>query len=401
MKILVVDKFEESGLARLRAISRELAYEQSLKDQALADKVASFDPNILIVRSTKVTRPIIEAGKAMQLIIRAGSGYDNIDVSAASSRGVSVANCPGMNAVAVAELTLGLIVSLDRSIPDNVADFRAGKWNKKLYAARALGLKGRTLGIIGAGKIGTEVARRALAFDMRVLYTHLGRSRGLVDFPSARRTEMSELLRESDVVSIHVPGGSNTTNLLDAQALSLLKPSALLINTSRAGVVDERVLADMLRSKRIRGAALDVFEGEPAGEVPSLDSPLRDVPNLYVTHHIGASTEEAQQAVADETLRIVAHFRSTNEVLNCVNMSTTPPNSLLVVKFRNKPGGLAHVFNIIAGASINVEEMDHVVFEGGQTAVAHIRVTPPPDERVLERLRSGHDNVLGVELLSA
>jgi D-3-phosphoglycerate dehydrogenase len=400
MKILVVDKFEQSGLDRLRGLARELAYEQSLKDAALAEKVASFDPNVLIVRSTKVTRPIIQAGKALQVVIRAGSGIDNIDVTAASERGVGVANCPGMNAVAVAELTIGLMVALDRSIPDNVADFRAKKWNKKKYGARALGFKGRTLGIIGAGKIGTEVARRAAAFEMKVLYTHLGRSRGLADLPQCRRTEMSELLRESDVVSIHVPGGSSTSNLLDASCLAMMKPSALLINTSRAGVVDEKALAEMLRAGKLRGAALDVFEGEPAGDVPSVESPLADVPNLYVTHHIGASTEEAQQAVADETVRIVQHFKATNEILNCVNHNVKPPTTLLVVKFRNKPGGLAHVFSTLATAGINVEEMDHIIFEGGQTAVAHIRLSPAPDATVVDRIRTGHENVLGVELIT-
>lgn len=400
MKILIVDKFEQNGIDRLRGLAKELAYETGLKDAALAERVAAFDPNILIVRSTKVTKPVIQAGKALQMILRAGSGYDNIDVATASERGVSVANCPGMNAVAVAELTMGLLISMDRSIPDNVIDFRARKWNKKKYAAAALGLKGRTLGIIGAGRIGSEVARRAAAFEMKVLYTHLGRSRGLVDYPLCRRTEMEELLRESDAVTIHVPGGESTKALLDARSLALMKPSAVIINTSRAGVVDEAALADALRNKKLRAAALDVFHGEPAGDVPSFESNLIDVPNLYVTHHIGASTEEAQQAVADETVRIVAEFKATNRVLNCVNLSDSPPQSLLVVKFRNKPGGLAHVFNLLAGANINVEEMDHVIFDGGKTAVAHIRVSPGPEGAVIERIRTGHENILGVELMA-
>lgn len=398
MRILVVDKFEQSGLDRLRGLATQLDYEPGLKDAALAERVAQFDPNILIVRSTKVTRPVIQAARALQMILRAGSGYDNIDVTAASERGVRVTNCPGMNAVAVAELTIGLMISLDRSIPDNVIDFRARRWNKKKYAAGALGFKGRTLGIIGAGRIGTEVARRAVACEMKVLYTHLGRSRGLIDFPQCRRSELHELLQESDVVSIHVPGGDSTKLLLNERAIGQLKKSALLINTSRAGVIDERALAAALRAGKLRGAALDVFNGEPAGDLPSFDSPLIDVPNLYVTHHIGASTEEAQQAVADETVRIVAHFKATQQALNCVNISESPPTSLLVVKLRNKPGGLAHVFNALAGAGINVEEMDHVIFEGGQTAVAHIKVNPHPDAKVIERIRTGHENVLGAEL---
>ena len=401
MKILVVDKFEQSGLDRLRGLASELVYEPGLKDAALIDKVRGFDPTIIIVRSTKVTRAVIEAGKSMRMVLRAGSGYDTIDVGAASERGVSVTNCPGMNAVAVAELTLGLILALDRSIPDNVVDFRARKWNKKKFSAAALGLKGRTLGIIGAGKIGQEVARRAVAFEMKVLYMHLGRSRGLTDFPQCRRTELDELLRESDVVTIHVPGGDSTRALIDRQKLSLMKPSALLVNTARSSVLDEAALADALRNKKLRGAGLDVFNGEPTGDADPIASTLVDVPNLYVTHHIGASTEEAQQAVADETVRIVSEFKYTNRVINCVNLNDEPPSSLLVVRFRNKPGGLAYVFNRLAEASINVEEMDHVVFDGGMSACAHIRVSPAPDPKVIDAMRGKHENVISIELLSA
>lgn len=402
MKILIADKFEQSGTDRLRGLASTLEADASLKDDALIDKLKSFDPNVLVVRSTKVRRDAIDAGKSLQLILRAGSGVDNIDVGAASERGVSVANCPGKNAVAVAELTMGLMFALDRKIPDNVIDFREGVWHKKKYAAAASGLKGRTLGIIGAGQIGTEVARRAVACEMNVLYTHLGRSRGLVDLPNCRRTEMEELLREADIVTIHIPGGDSTKALLDAKNLALLKPSAFFINTSRASVIDEQALAQMLRDGKLRGAAIDVFDNEPSGaDGEPIKSSLRDVPNLYVTHHIGASTQQAQEAVADESVRIVAEFKETNRVLNCVNLNETPPQSLLVVKLRNKPGGLAHVFQVISTAGINVEEMDHVIFDGGKTACAHIRVTPSPDSNLIEQIRSGHDNILGIELIAS
>ncbi|MGE3181097.1 MAG: phosphoglycerate dehydrogenase [Phycisphaerae bacterium] len=402
MKILIADKFEQSGIDRLRGLASTLEVDAGLKGDALVDKMRGFDPNVLVVRSTKVPKDVIDAGKSLQMILRAGSGVDNIDVPSASERGVSVANCPGMNAVAVAELTLGLILALDRHIPDNVIDFRKGEWSKKKYGAAALGLKGRTLGIIGAGQIGTEVARRAVACEMKVIYTHLGRSRGLVDFPSCRRTEMEELLREADVVTIHIPGGDSTKALLDAKNLALLKPTAFLINTSRASVIDENALANLLKTGKLRGAAIDVFNNEPAGaDGEPIDSPLRDVPNLYVTHHIGASTQQAQEAVADEAVRIVAEFKATNRVLNCVNLNESPPQSLLVVKLRNKPGGLAHVFQVISTAGINVEEMDHVIFDGGKTACAHIRVTPSPDAALVEKIRTGHDNVLGVELIAS
>lgn len=398
MRILIVDKFEAAGVAGLKQLAEDVAAETGLKGEALARRVAEYDPDVLIVRSTKVPREVIDAGRRLKLIVRAGSGVDNIDVAAASQRGVMVANCPGQNAVAVAELTIGLMVALDRHIPDNVCDQRAHKWNKSLYGKLGLGLKGRTIGIVGAGKIGTEVARRALAFDMKVLYYHLGRNQRLADFPTARRTELDELLRESDVVSLHVPGGDNTNNLIDARRLALMKPTALLINTARGGVIDEEALVAALREGRLRGAALDVFCGEPAADAKELTSPLCDVPNLYLTHHIGASTEQAQLAVADETVRVVREYKQSGRAPNTVNMRAPERSAMLVVRLRNEPGGLAHVFNQLASEEINVEEMDHVIYDGGKAACAHIRISREPSPQTVEKLLTGHRNVLGIEL---
>jgi D-3-phosphoglycerate dehydrogenase len=399
MKILVADKFEAVGIDRLRGLADEVLCEPGLKGEGLAQRVAALDPDVLVVRSTKVTRDALTASRTLRLVVRAGSGVDNIDVSAASQAGIMVSNCPGQNAVAVAELTLGLILSLDRRIPENVADARAHRWNKQAYSKTALGVKGQTIGIVGAGRIGTEVARRALAFDMGVLYYHLGRNRRLVDFPHARRAELDDLLREADVVTVHVPGGEATRNLIDGRRLGLLKPSALFINTSRADVVDEEALIRALREGQLRGAAVDVFRGEPAADASTVDAPVCDVPNLYVTHHIGASTQQAQLAVAEETVRIIANYKASGKVLNCVNMQTPMRTVMLVVRLVNQPGGLAHVFQQIAGEDINVEEMDHVIYDGGKAACAHIRVNRQPSEQTLQRLRQEHPNILGVEVM--
>lgn len=398
MRILIADKFEAWGVDQLRSLASELALEPDLKDAALAARVAEFKPDIIVVRSTKIPAATLEKSDGLQLVIRAGSGVDNIDVEAASRLGVLVANCPGMNAIAVAELTMGLLISLDRRIPDNVIDLRAHKWNKKEYS-KARGLKGQTLGIIGAGRIGTEVARRAAAFEMHVLYFHLGRTRRLSDFPNCKRVDIDELVRQSDYITIHVPGGDGTTHLLDAKRIQMMKSTAVIVNTSRAGVLDEPALIAALKAGHIRGAAVDVFENEPGPSDTECHSPLCDTPRLYGTHHIGASTDEAQMAVAEETVRIVREFKATNRVINCVNLRQAPAAHLMIVKFHNKPGGLAHVFAQLAAAEINVEEMDHVIYDGGLAACAHIRLDKSPTPQTIDRIES-HANVMGVEMMT-
>ena len=317
MKVLIADKFPASGVAGLQALPAEVACEPELKDDALARRLGEFDPEILIVRSTKAPSGVMSSGKNLKLIIRAGSGFDTIDTAAARQRGVDVCNCPGMNSVAVAELVMGLMIAADRRIPDNVADLRAGKWNKKEYG-KSRGLKGRTLGIVGAGRIGREVARRAAAFDMSILYYDVV-SELTLDFLNCERAELDDLLARSDFVTLHTPGGDPTKHLIDERRLGLMKPDAVLINAARAGVVDDAALARALKEGRLRAAGLDVYENEPPAEGKTFDLPIAAAPNLYGTHHIGASTEQAQLAVAEETVRIVAEFAKTGRALNCVN----------------------------------------------------------------------------------
>ena len=318
MKVLIADKFEAFGIAELKKIADEVTCEPELKDESLTKRVAEYDPTILIVRSTKVGADTLKAGKQLKVVIRAGSGYDTIDVKAASERGVKVSNCPGMNAVAVAELVLGHMLNMDRRIADNVADLRAHKWNKKEYS-KARGLKGGTLGIVGMGRIGTEVAKRALAFDMKVLWYDVIADLKPLDHPNCKRAPLDQIFREADVITLHVPGTGDTKHLVNAGRLATMKPNAMLINTSRASVVDEPALLAALREKKIRAAAVDVYENEPAADAKEITSPLADVANLYGTHHIGASTDQAQTAVAEETVRIVAEFKKTGKVRNCVN----------------------------------------------------------------------------------
>jgi D-3-phosphoglycerate dehydrogenase len=234
---------------------------------------------------------------------------------------------------------------------------------------------------------------------MKVLYYHIGRQLELVDNPNAARAGIDDLLRQSDIVTIHVPGGGGTQHLIDARRLTLMKPDALIINTSRAGVIDEEALVKALKDGKLRGAGLDVYASEPAAEAKTIASVIVDLPNCYGTHHIGASTEQAQLAVAEEVVRIVAHFKQTGEALHCVNMAQPSTNPVLIVEMDNKPGGLAHVFDVLGREGLVAQEMDQVVHNNGQLACAHIRLDRQPPEDVVERIRTGHPTIRGVELI--
>jgi len=318
MKVLIADKFEEAGRAGFRQAGYEVHFDPGLEGEGLKQKVAELNPELLVVRSTLVPREILEAGPDLALVIRAGSGYNTIDIAAAAERGVAVANCPGKNAEAVAELALGLILAVDRRIPHNVIELRRGAWNKREFS-KARGLKGRTLGIIGLGKIGRLVALRALAFEMRVIYADVIRNEQMEQEHGVGYVSLEDLLREADYVTLHVPLTGETQHIINAERLKLMKPTAVVINTSRGDVVEAEALARALREKRIAWAALDVYENEPGANDKSFDNPLAGVDNLYGTHHIGASTEQAQLAVGEEAVRIARRFKETGQVLNWVN----------------------------------------------------------------------------------
>ena len=318
MKILIADKFEDVGLEQLKKLADDVKCEPELKEATLTSRIAEFDPTVLIVRSTKVQADQLKAAKSLKVVIRAGSGYDTIDVATAKEQGVKVANCPGMNAVAVAELAMGHLINLDRRIADNVADLRAHKWDKKGYS-KAQGLKNSTLGIVGVGRIGTEIAKRALAFEMNVLFFDVVPNITPADHPKCQRVDLDRLFRESDYITLHVPGTGDTKHLINVDRIATMKRGACIINTSRASIIDEPALIAALKSGQLRAAAVDVYDNEPAADAKESTSPLCDVPNLYGTHHIGASTEQAQLAVAEETVRIVAEFKKAGAVLNCVN----------------------------------------------------------------------------------
>jgi D-3-phosphoglycerate dehydrogenase len=319
MKILIADKFEDAGLSALKERGFDVVFEPDLKDETLVSALKEHDPDVVIVRSTKIPADMIAQVGKLGLIIRAGAGFDTIDIKAARDRDIDVANCPGMNSTAVAELAMALILSVDRRIPDQVAELRQGVWNKKQWSKVGMGLKGRTLGLIGVGQIGKLVARRALAFEMEVLYTDIVACAELDKQEHARRVEREELLQNADVVSLHVPAMESTKHLINAEALKRMKPTAVLINTTRGSVVDQAALAEALQANEIRFAALDVYEGEPAATDKEIKNELLNLTNFYGTHHVGASTEQAQLAVAEEVVRILDEYNASKQVLNCVN----------------------------------------------------------------------------------
>lgn len=409
MVVLVADAFEPSGIAGLKAAGFEVFHDPSLSGDALVEALRHTRAGVLVVRSTKVTAPMMDAGP-LALIVRAGAGYNTIDVAAASARGIYVSNCPGRNAVAVAELAFGLLLALDRRIPDGVIDLRAGRWNKKEYA-KAAGLKGRTLGLLGYGSIGREMAVRARAFGLHlVIWSRrlagapadldaLGLDDGRHDLRVDVAATPGEVAAACDILSIHLALAPETRGLVDAALLARLKPGAFVINTARAEIVDQAALEAAARDRRLR-IGLDVFQDEPSSGTAEFVAPIAQLPNVYGTHHIGASTEQAQEAIAAETVRIVRTFAETGKVPNVVNLATrTPATCRLVVRHRDRPGVLAHVFAQLRAASINVQETENVIFEGAEAAVARINLDGRPSEAVLALITSGNEDVLSAQVV--
>lgn len=319
MRILIADAFPDASLTEITDHDHDCVCLPDLGAEELPTRITGYD--VLVVRSTEVTAETIEAADDLRMIIRAGSGTNTIDVDTATRRGIHVCNVPGRNAVAVAELAFGLLLALDRQIPDNVEDLRAGHWDKRRYS-RARGVRGRRVGVVGLGQIGLEFAERAAAFGASVhAVSNPNRDRRTAERAQAIGTTfvdgLDALARTCDVLSFHVPTGERTRGMIGRRLLSLVPPGAILLNTARGDLVDEAALVEAMDTKGVR-AGLDVFSGEPGTSKGSIDSPLAGHPNVYGTHHIGASTEQAQQAVADEVVRMVDSFE-TGSVLHAVN----------------------------------------------------------------------------------
>src|SRR6187397_547329 len=398
MRVLIADKFEQSGRDGLQALGCEVSFLPDIKDDALTEAIREQMPDVLVVRGTKVNEKMLAAGP-IKLVVRAGAGFNTIDVAAASRRGIYVSNCPGKNSIAVAELAFALILALDRRIVDNVVTLRRGEWNKKEFS-KARGLFGRTLGLIGLGKIGLEMIPRARAFGMPVVaWSRSLNAERAAELGVELKSSPREVASSSDIVSVHVALTPETKNFLSTDFFNAMREGAYFINTARGEVVDQQALVAAMRNRGIR-AGLDVYAAEPTSAAGEIHDEIVKEEGLYGTHHIGASTDQAQEAIAAETVRIVKEFKETGKVPNVVNLARqTPATHRLVVRHLDRPGVLAGVLDAIKAEQINVQEMENIVFEGAAAAVARINLDNAPSAGMLNKLRSDSADILELNLI--
>lgn len=325
-KVLVADAVSERGVAELSAGGLlDVRVQTGLKEEQLLEIIGEFSG--LVVRSqTKVNAAVIDAAKQLRVIGRAGVGVDNVDVDAATRRGIIVMNTPGGNTISTAEHAFTLMVSVARQIPAADASMKAGKWDRKSF--EGVELYNKTLAILGMGRIGTEVARRAMAFGMRVLaydpYLSASRARSL---QVELLDQLDEILPQADFITLHMPLTAETKDMLDHARLARVKKGVRIINCARGGLVNEAALAEALRSGHVAAAGLDVFEHEP---LPA-DSPLRGAPNLVLTPHLGASTAEAQEGVGIEVAQQIRAALLDGEIRNAVNMPSLDAKTLAII----------------------------------------------------------------------
>jgi len=328
-RVLVADKLAPEGMAVLQHAAQlsqlQVDERTGLEPAALREVIGDYDA--LIVRSSStVTREIVEAARRLRVIGRAGIGVDNIDVEAATRRGIVVMNTPGGNNVTTAEHAISMLLALARSIPQATASMKAGKWEKgKLMGSE---ICGKVLGIVGMGNIGRLVADRAQGLKMKVIAYDPFLTEQKAQQLGVDLVGLEALLQRADFVSIHTPLLPETRNLIDAAALAQMKPTARLINCARGGIVDEAALADALRNKRLAGAALDVFDHEP----PPPDHPLLQLDTVICTPHLGAATAEAQVAVSVGIAEQIVQFLVFNVVHSAVNMPSISAEQLEVLR---------------------------------------------------------------------
>ncbi|MDP1676157.1 MAG: 3-phosphoglycerate dehydrogenase family protein [Bacteroidota bacterium] len=397
MKVLLADSLPQSTIDNLTALGAQVINKPKLKAEELASAID--DADVLVVRSTEVHSDCISTAKNLSLIVRAGAGVNNIDMKAANARGIYVSNCPGKNSIAVAELAMGLLLSLDRKIPDNVIDLRNSKWNKSEYS-KADGIFGKTVGVIGTGQIGQEFIVRAKAFGMRVIAWSRSLTQEKADKLGIERSEfLEEMIPVCDVISIHLALKPETKKIISKDLISMMKPNAILLNTSRWEVVDEEALFEAAKAGKIRVGA-DVFSGEPEDKTSPFTNKLASLPNVYGTHHIGASTEQAQNAIADETVAIIKQYKERGTVKNWVNKAkVSAAKYQLIVRHFDKPGVLANVFDDLKSAEINIQEVENLIFEGTQTACCTLKLDAQPSDATIASIASRSTEVIQAQLV--
>lgn len=324
MNILIADKLETEAIKGLEALGCSVQTSPDLTPDTMPDALRKLEPDILIVRSTKVPASVLDSSTTLKGIIRAGAGVDNIDVASATRHGIAVCNCPGMNSSAVAELAMGLLIACDRRIPQQTTELKTGHWNKKEFS-KSRGLLGRTLLVIGRGAIGREVVHRAKAFGLRILIEEpaltpqWAKEIGL-ELIGPTREDLLDAVERADAITIHVPLLDETRGLCNAEFFGRMRRGTIFVNTSRGPIMDEAALLEAVKAKDIR-VGLDVYNDQPSEKDCQWRPKIAEHPNVITTHHIGASTEQAQLAVAEEVVRIVKVFRESGRFENQVNQA--------------------------------------------------------------------------------
>jgi len=397
MRVLIADKIPDKYVVKIKDIVKEVIYEPTLKVDQLSNNIKDID--VLIVRSTKVNEDCINVSNKLSLIIRAGAGVNNINIQEANKKGIYVANCPGKNSIAVAELAMGLICAIDRKLPDNVIQFREGKWNKATFS-KADGLYGKTIGVVGTGKIGKQLIKRSKAFGLNIIAWSRSLTQDKADYLEIYKCkDLNELFEKADIVSIHLAQTNETKKIISAELINKMKNGACLINTSRAGVVDEEALISAVKDGKIF-AGIDVFNDEPEFKQGDFNSKLIRVPNIYVTHHIGASTMQAQNAVAEETFNIIEQYKNTGVVKNWINRcEVTAAKFQLVIRHFDKPGVISKVLKLLSDEKINVQEIENVIFDGELTACCKIMIVSKPSDNIIFNLTQNEEDIIDVSLI--
>jgi len=400
-QILMADKFQESYLGKLKELGHEITLNPDLKADDLPKAIVGYE--VIIVRSTKITAETIDASDNLSLIIRAGAGVNTIDVDAAAKKGIFVCNTPGKNSIAVAELAFGLMLSIDRKIPDCVIELRNSQWNKKKYS-KADGILGKTVGIIGLGDIGQAFAARAHAFGMKILAYDPIAQKNMPPKVAAMVedrivtfcTDAADLVKEADVITVHVPSNAHTKGMINKELLKNIKENAILINTSRGNIVNDEALLEAIKEKNIR-LGLDVYNDECATATGSFETELSKSPNVYGTHHIGASTEQAQNAIAAEVVEILDKFEQ-GIILHPVDIEMEPKTKFtLIVRIFDRVGVIASICLLLKESGVNIQQMEGRVFAGENAQQIILHLSKCIDKGTIDKLAK-LENVIQVSV---
>lgn len=393
---MLADPVDPLPLEELRVLGVEIIQKPGISGAALVEALAGV--GILVVRSAEVTREAIANARELNLIVRAGTGSGNVDIEAASERGIYVAHCPGRNAASVAELVFGFMLHLDRRIGEATEELRKGTFDQDKFSAEE-GLYGRRIGIAGLGATGREVLSRARAFGLKPLVF----SRSLTA-AKAQRMEighapsLERLAAQSDIFTVHLPDTPATRGAISRSVIAALPDGAIFINTASASLVDEAALAELAPKKHLR-VGVDVFDVDPRGDQKKIASPLLALPHLAATPHIGARTQKAQRAIAEDVARIVRSFLTEENVPSVLNVcAASPARYVIVLRQLDKVGALANTLNVFKRHGINIEEISNTVFEGARATCTKLRVSGRPSDACLKEV-AAFEEVLHVDVV--